>query len=336
MRAASAKYDFLTLATWLFQLTPVHSIRGAVGIGIDERRNRVAIGFSDSPALPQIEALVSHLGIPQDGVIIERQPSVVFTSSLGDFVRPVENGFAIDNDGSNFSPCVIGLNASQDGTGAAYAVLAGHCVRIVGVANGTEFFQPNRQVAPTRLGVQIASVPYFAGDNTNGCASGRFCTYADATLMKYDNDADRDVHLSIPVTDFRSGPGQGPGSTQVSFASQIYAVEGYNILPAMQGAILDRVGPEAGWTYGQVQRKCFDVDISGSQLTILCQTQVSGLQMHGDSGSQVFSTQNGTFYYLYGMATTAFANGSGFFYNPMSSIIGQLNTNSYPLYFCGC
>lgn len=333
MRAVSGQYDFLTLANLHFQLVTLHSINGVVGTGIDERRNRVVIGFSDPSALPRIDATLMRMGIPREAVIIEREAAVVFSSSLASFIRPVENGYRITGSQS----CTIGINASQNGTGAAYAIEPGHCTNIIGAVDGTQFFQPDPTTAPARIGVEISDVAYFAGDNLNGCATGRYCTYADAALIKYDHDGDQNPQFNIAVTDFRSGPGQGPGSANVQFTTMIYAVEGYNILPAMQGWVLDRIGPEAGWTYGTVLDKCFDVNIVGTNLTLLCQTKVSGLQLDGDSGSQVFSTRtDNTWYSLYGMATTTRVDGTAFYYTPMSTIMDKLNTNSYPLHFCAC
>lgn len=333
MRAVLGQYDFITLATWLFQATPVHSVAGVVGAGIDERRNRLIVRLSDDAALSDITKSLNAAGVPIEGVIVERAAPVMFSSSLTDLIRPVANGYM--SESASIS-CTIGLNASQNGTGDAYAVVPSHCTAIKGQVDGTEFFQPSSTIAPNSIGVEIDDTPYFAGDGSNGCAIGRYCTYADAALMKYHNNSDQDPIFSIPITDFRAAPGQGPGSTNVCCYSQIYAVEGYDILPAMQGQTLDRIGPTAGWTFGQVIDKCYDANIVNTNLTILCQTQVSGLQGAGDSGSQVFSSRNPTFYYLYGMATLTETDNSVFYYTPMSTIMQQLHTNSYPLAFCVC
>src|SRR6266566_4068759 len=64
MRAVQGQYDFITLGTWLFKAVAVHSITGVVGAGIDERRNRLLISYSDPNAQTQIAAILSAAGIP--------------------------------------------------------------------------------------------------------------------------------------------------------------------------------------------------------------------------------------------------------------------------------
>src|SRR5262249_8412103 len=61
----------------------------------------------------------------------------------------------------------------------------------------------------------------------------------------------------------------------------------------MMGETVDKVGRTTGWTSGAISNTCTDIDVvnddgSDSGMTILCQTLVSAVDDHGDSGSPVF------------------------------------------------
>jgi hypothetical protein len=135
----------------------------------------------------------------------------------------------------------------------------------------------------------------------------------------------------LPNTEFRAGPGQGRGSTNVVLQQYIFNVEGYNIGPVLDNTEVDKVGPVSGQTYGRVNGTCRNVDDTEQPITLLCQVGVIALMERGDSGGPVFSGGN-----FYGIATELDLSGTAFYYSPMSAIIQQLSLNNIPLYYCYC
>ena len=60
----------------------------------------------------------------------------------------------------------------------------------------------------------------------------------------------------------------------------------------MQGAEVNKIGRTTGWTYAKIGATCIAVNVSGTNVTQLCQSrttsQVAGAVGPGDSGSPVF------------------------------------------------
>jgi hypothetical protein len=85
-----------------------------------------------------------------------------------------------------------------------------------------------------------------------------------------------------------------------------------------------KVGRTTGWTRGSVGATCVNVNVSGSNITQLCQTLVSARVGGGDSGSPVFRRQgSGSNVTLVGILW----GGSGtslYVYSPLSNIEAEL------------
>ncbi|HEY9506407.1 MAG TPA: hypothetical protein VIQ27_10575, partial [Gemmatimonadales bacterium] len=63
---------------------------------------------------------------------------------------------------------------------------------------------------------------------------------------------------------------------------------------ASTGQTVHKVGRTTGWTRGGVSATCVNVNVSGTNITQLCQTLVTAGVGAGDSGSPVFRRQSGT------------------------------------------
>jgi hypothetical protein len=60
------------------------------------------------------------------------------------------------------------------------------------------------------------------------------------------------------------------------------------------GQTVHKIGRTTGWTRGSVTGTCVTVNLSGTNITQICQTLVSAGVGAGDSGSPVFRRQGST------------------------------------------
>jgi hypothetical protein len=90
------------------------------------------------------------------------------------------------------------------------------------------------------------------------------------------------------------------------------------------GQTVHKIGRTTAWTRGSVTNTCVNVNVSGSNVTQLCQTLVSAGVGAGDSGSPVFRRQGtGSNVTLVGILW----GGSGsslYVFSPISNIEAEL------------
>ena len=90
------------------------------------------------------------------------------------------------------------------------------------------------------------------------------------------------------------------------------------------GQTVSKVGRTTGWTRGSVSATCVHVNVSGTNITQLCQTLVSAGVGSGDSGSPVFRQQGtGTTVTLLGILWGS-SGSSTFAFSPISNIEAEL------------
>ena len=92
------------------------------------------------------------------------------------------------------------------------------------------------------------------------------------------------------------------------------------------GTTVNKVGRTTGWTQGNVNQSCVNVNVSGTNITQLCQTIVqhssATLVGGGDSGSGVFTgTTNVT---LVGILWGGSSDGKLFVFSPLKNIRDEL------------
>ena len=319
LQVRKGDYDWAELDRWLSEASAEALAQpGAVYVDADEASNRVRIGV-ERGAGGRIRGSLGRLNIPGAAVVIEETEPVRFAatpgpqpkakpgngSSLQGQVRPIIGGVQINFPGFL---CTLGFSA-----GGSF-ITNSHCTSVQGGTEGTPYWQPTRTIAPTQIATEAADPTYFSG--RDGCPSGRVCRFSDASRAAYQPGADFTVG--------RIARTQRPGRSLTITGSFTIRREG----AAVPGSTVNKVGRTTGWSQGRVTAVCVNTNVSGTNVTQLCQNFVSATVGSGDSGSPVFEIDSGTDVGLVGILW----GGSGsqsFVFSPLSQVedeIGSLST----------
>jgi hypothetical protein len=276
LRVRRADYDWASLERWQGRATgQALAMRGAVWVDADEARNRVTIGVERGTPAAQLRSAVARLGVPAAAVIVEEVEPVRLAATLRDRVRPVVGGLQINFPGFL---CTLGFNATRSGQRSF--ITNSHCTNTQGGTEGTPYWQPTSTVAPTQIATEVADPAYTAG---GGCPNGRRCRRSDAARARYASGTTSTLG-SIARTS-----GANNGSLTITGNFSITAEGGASV-----GQTVHKIGRTTGWTRGAVTNTCVNVNVSGTNVTQLCQTLVSAGVGAGDSGSPVFRRQGTT------------------------------------------
>lgn len=319
LQVRQADYDWAELNQWLSRATTEALAQpGAVYVDAHESSNRVRIGV-ERGAGSRIRGSLARWGIPAAAVVIEETEPVRYAvaqgprprakpgsgQSLQGVVRPMIGGVQINFPGFL---CTLGFNA-----GGSF-ITNSHCTNEQGGTEGTPYWQPTRTVSPTQVATEAADPTYFSG--RDGCPNGRVCRFSDASRASYRSGADFTVGLIARTAK--------PGRSLTITGS--FTITGED--EAVQGSVVNKVGRTTGWSQGVVTAVCANTNVSGTNITQLCQNFVSATVGSGDSGAPVFEIAGGTNALLVGILW----GGSGsrsFVFSPLSQVedeMGPLTT----------
>jgi hypothetical protein len=284
---ARARYDYRQLYDWKEAIETAMARRGAIAFGIHVTTNTVDVY---SPA-PDVDAAILDSAradnIPTDAIRIVRSGSASYLADLKDAFRPGVPGSAGIQLATDVG-CTLGLNVKLTSTAAWAGLTAAHCTATIGGgADGTTIDQgggwPNSN-SSDRIGHEIADPTW----STSGCdGSYTYCRSADVAVMGYTSTPVADSGY-IAVTTGRNTT----STTWISKDSTSRYIDGVWSDQPFEGATLDHVGVVSGWHSGTVVSSCSDWQVGDpgySSYEWQCQTVVSGLASHGDSGGPVFS-----------------------------------------------
>jgi hypothetical protein len=275
LRVRKADFDWASLERWQGQAsTEALATRGAVFVDADEASNRVRIGVERGTSAAEVNAVIARLGIPSSAVIVQETEPVTQLLTLRDQIRPVPGGVQINFPGFL---CSLGFNATRSGQRSF--ITASHCTNTQGGTEGTPYWQPLQSVAPTQIATEVDDPTYFR--RRNGCPGGRRCRFSDASRAAYASSTASTLGAIAQTT------GANNNSLTISGSFSITA-EGNPVV----GQTANKVGRTTGWTRGSITATCVNVNVSGSNITQLCQTVVSAGVAGGDSGSPVFLQPN--------------------------------------------
>jgi hypothetical protein len=309
LRVRKADFDWGSLERWQGQAsTEVLATRGAVFVDADEASNRVRIGVERGTSAAAVNAAIARLGIPASAVIVQETDPVVQLATLRGQIRPVPGGVQINFPGFL---CSLGFNATRSGQRSF--ITASHCTNVQGGVEGTPYYQPLQSVAPTKIATEVADPVYFR--NTGGCPSGRKCRRSDAARAAYASSTASSLGRIAKTT------GANNNSVTISGNFTITA-EGSPVV----GQTANKVGRTTGWSRGGITATCVNVNVSGTNITQLCQTVVSAKVGAGDSGSPVFrqpstGSNNVT---LLGILWGGNSAGTSFVFSPISNVESEL------------
>ena len=318
LRVVKADYDYLQLHAWFTQAAPeALAVPGTVFADLDEGSNRLRLGVETGAAENQVRGMLARLGIPREAVLVERIEPVHELATLRNVVTPRRGGLQVAF-GSRL--CSLGFNAttSRGGVVVRAFITNSHCTRVRGGVEGTTYHQP---VAPNFIGTEVSDPAYFRGGL---CPRLRRCRFSDAARVRYASGVSSDLG-GIARTTYRAS----------SFGSSI--INGLNPFfnitaeaSPIQGATVNKVGSMTGWTYGTINGTCVNMNVSGTDITLLCQSKTNvgaiGKVGPGDSGSPVFYWSGGNNVGLVGLLWGGSAWGTFFAFSPMSGIEQELGT----------
>ena len=305
-------FDYSRLESWFAEVAPVAlAVPGSVFADLDEASNRLRIGVEHAAALNGVLRVLAARGVPATAAIVEQTEPIGYAATLRNKVRPVLGGLQI-----NFTQfiCTLGFNAVRSGVNSF--VTASHCSIKQGGVQSTLYYQPLSTTANSFIGTEVSDPAYVSG--LPGCPAGRKCRFSDASRAKYATG----VSFTLGRIEKTTGVNNNSVTIAGSFA---IGSEGGGVV----GNTANKVGRTTGWSQGKITNTCVSVNVSGTNITQLCQNIVSAKVGAGDSGSPVFLGATSATVKLAGILWGSDATGTVFAYSPMSGIekeLGSLTT----------
>ncbi len=307
-RPAAHTWD--QLERWHGRVSPsALAVRGAVYVDADEALNRITVG-AERGAVGQVRSSLARLGLPAGAVVVQEAAPVTFAVapkpkpgglSLQGRVRPIVGGVQINFPGFL---CSLGFNVSGG------FITASHCTNVQGGNNSTPYWQPLQSTDPVQIATEVADPNYTSGGT---CPAGRRCRRSDSSRASYAN--------GIPFT--LGGIAQTARIGRSLTITGQWSVTGESV--ATVGQVVNKVGRTTGWSQGRVTNTCVDTNVSGSDITELCQNFVSATVGSGDSGSPTFAIGSGNNVTLVGILWGG-SGSSSFVYSPMANIHNDLGS----------
>lgn len=271
IRVIEGRWEFRQLLGWRASMRDLLSAPGVVLLDADEAKNRVRIGVAPGTSATTrklLQARMRGLGVPAGAVVIEETEPMRPLLTLSNAFSPVPGGVEIH--WSNFL-CTLGFNVIRGDS--CYFVTNDHCTDVQGVSTGTIYMQP---VFGVQIGQEVLDPPFFTG---GPCPAGRICRYSDAAAARYFDPTNCEFGKIARTT--------GIGSVTVDPSNPRWNIVAKILAPAL-GVTVAKTGRTTGWSENAVAATCVDTNVSGSNITRLCQSFVNATVGGGDSGSPVF------------------------------------------------
>jgi hypothetical protein len=316
-RSAHAPQD---LEAWFARSSPeVLALPQTVFADHDESANRLVFGVENAGAVRGVQNVLTRMGIPAEAYEVRVTDPIHFMSEhlRNTAFRPVVAGVQLH--WSQYV-CTLGFNVSHSG---GYSFITNsHCTDNQGSTGNTQYNQPSRTIAPDPIAFEAHDPAYFRG---GACPRGRVCRYSDAARAAYvDGVAGR---AEIAKTD-------GLNTHSLNVVGRFSITSQDNSSTSFSGT-MNKVGRTTGWTSGSVSNTCATVNVSGSNITLLCQTLVTSSQQivaGGDSGSPVFTISSGDNVQLRGILWGGSGSGDLFVFSPFKQVqdeLGSMNATAH-------
>ena len=309
-------YDFRDLFAWKDEVRPLLAEHGAVTLDIDERRNRLVFGV-ERTSLEDFNAnlkrFLEDTHVPSEAVIVEAAEPIETRQMLVDRIRPVPGGVQIHS--ANGNVCTLGVNATRSGVKGF--VTNSHCTAVRSLVEGTTFFQHLNGISSNLIGTETVDPFFFF---TSPCPLGRACRRSDSAFVAYNSSTlSAGGKIANPTT-----CSFGMGTVTINPQMPSLPVTGVRFITPVAGSIVNKIGRSTGCTFGFTIGTCVDANLDNSIITLLCQSQVAGLSLGGDSGSPVFlhGSDHAT---LTGLLWGGPVNNNNiYFYSPWTNVILDL------------
>jgi streptogrisin D len=278
----------------------------------DLAENRVVFGVENAAAMRGVQTALSRLGVPASGYTLRVTDPIRFASTtLRTEHRPTKGGIQI-----NFGNYVCTLGFNIDHAGGRSFVTNSHCTNQQGTTGSTAYYQPVASTSPTPIAVEAHDPSYT---RLPGCSRGKTCRYSDAARALYEASTSSSPGV-IAKTD-----GVNDGSLAVAGS---FTITSQDDRSTSFSGTLHKVGRTTGWSSGNVTSTCATVNVSGSNIQLLCQTIVENpaavIVQGGDSGSPVFRITRDDNVQLAGILWGGSSSGSLFVFSPLKQIQDEL------------
>ncbi|HEY3176572.1 MAG TPA: hypothetical protein VGK94_12520 [Candidatus Polarisedimenticolia bacterium] len=316
LRMLPGDYAFTRLVAWRRQAGAVHAIPGVALTDVDEAANRLRIGIEREEARVPVELELDRIGIPREAVNVEVTGPIFALATLQDMFRPVIGGIQItfDCDMQGCFVCTDGFLVVRNGTKGL--ITNSHCTSTQGGVQKTFYSQPlpGSSTVLNKIGTETADPAYFTGGQ---CPVSRRCRFSDSAFVKRKKKVGWSRGLIARPDSI--------GSLTMTSASQRFRITG-EVAGPMVGETVNKVGRTTGWSQGDISATCADVNVSSSDITLLCQDAVDAAVGGGDSGSPVFAITSGNDVSLDGILWGGNGNGTLFIFSPLAGIQQELGT----------
>ena len=315
-------YEYQQLHQWFSRAQPeALAVPGAVFADLDEGSNRLRVGVESSDAGTRVRGKLARLGIPSEAVVVEQTEPIHMVATLRNLVTPRRGALQISFGGAI---CSLGFNTVA-GSGFIVTrsfITNSHCTNVRGGVESTRYHQP---VATNLIGTEVSDPFFFTGIP---CPAGRRCRFSDAARARYATGVGSDLG-GISRTTFRA---LANGSIIINGANPFLNIT--SEVSPIQGVPVNKIGRTTGWTYGTINGTCIGANVSGTNITLLCQSRTTagvlpGKVGPGDSGSPVFYWGGGSNVGLVGLLWGGNSSGTSFVFSSMSGIeheLGPLRT----------
>ena len=302
-------YDFRTLQRYRVELRSALSIEGVVALDVDERSNRVRISISEDlnpKQRSQLRRRLMRMSADPDAVIIDESPVFLRHQTVGDTFRPVVGGLEIGFPGFI---CTLGFVVNA----GTQFITNSHCTLVQGGVENTPYTQ---DAGGPNIGVEVVDPPYGP---IPGCPPGRRCRLSDSALANFNNSTATAQNQIVRTVTCNAGT---INDFQISGSLSITATA-----TAGAGQTVTKVGRTTGCRRGTVVQTCADVNVAGTNITLLCQTIVQAIgfpiSLGGDSGSPVY-VQGGNTVTVVGLLWGGNSSGSLMAYSPINQVIAEI------------
>jgi hypothetical protein len=308
-RAATAQ----DLRAWFAMASPeVMGMPQTVYGAIDERAGVLTFGVETANAARGVQNALLRRGVPATAVRVEvTEPIHFMNTTLRTAHRPTVGGIQIH--WSQYV-CTLGFNVSHAG-GRSF-ITNSHCTANQGTTGSTLYYQPTSTAEPSHIAVEADDPAYT---RLSGCSVGKQCRYSDAARALY-TDGTSSSQGSIAKT-----TGENNSSLVVSGS---FSIKSQNNTATSYSGTIHKVGRTTGWTSGTVTNTCATVNVSGSNIQLLCQTLVqrsgSVIVQGGDSGSPAFQKGSNDDVTLVGILWGGSSSGDRFVFSPLKNIQDEL------------
>jgi hypothetical protein len=268
----------------------------------------LVFGVEHGGVIPAVRNVLARLGIPESAYSVRVvEPFRFLSGTLQEQHRPTLGGIQI-----HFGMFICSLGFNADHSGGRSFVTASHCTDDQGTNTGTIYYQPTSSIDPSPIGVEADDPAYLKG--LDNCSPGRRCRYSDAARVLYASGIGNNAEIAKTT-------GSNNGSIDVVGAFDVTSQD--NTTTSFSGR-LHKVGRTTGWTEGDADLTCANVNVLGSNIQLLCQTIVNAAAGSGDSGSPVFRTTGTSTAELVGIVWGG--SSSSFVFSPLKNIQDELGS----------